>query len=118
MEATTSKTLMFWLAALTCMAASAAMVVPSGSMEETENLGGCMSSVSSVHGCVEAIHEVVWHLKFDGLKHECCKAINLVGDHCLPVLFPDIPMVSLLINGVCNLFGDAEKVAAAPSPYY
>ncbi|XP_039019022.1 uncharacterized protein LOC120150408 [Hibiscus syriacus] len=119
MEAATSKTLMFWIAAVTCcIAAASSAVVPSGSTEKTQDLGGCLLSLTSVKGCVEAIEEAVSFKKFDELQQECCKAITLLGDNCWPILFPDQPIVPLLLKAVCKLLGDAEKVAEAPSPYY
>ncbi|GMI89152.1 hypothetical protein HRI_002584500 [Hibiscus trionum] len=117
MEPTTaSKVLMFWLA-VTCIAAGAAAVVPSGSAEETQDLAGCLLSFVSVEGCVEAIHDAVTHKVYDGLKHECCTAIVLLGDNCWPILFPDKPYVPMFLKAVCKLIGGVAKVetvAAAP----
>ncbi|GMI89151.1 hypothetical protein like AT2G22155 [Hibiscus trionum] len=114
---TTSKVLMFWLAA-TCIAAAASAVVPSGSAEETQDLAGCLMSFVSVEGCVEAIHEAVTHKVYDGLKHECCTAITQLGDNCWPILFPDQPYVPLILKAVCKLIGGGAKVEeVAMSPY-
>ncbi|PPD93564.1 hypothetical protein GOBAR_DD09484 [Gossypium barbadense] len=112
MEATTSKTLlMFWLL-VTCIAA-----VSLGSAVETQGFGGCLMSFASVKGCVEAIHEVVSHEKFDALQPKCCKAIIKLGDNCWPIVFPNQPCLPVLLKTVCKVLGmvvKVENVAAAP----
>ncbi|XWS52516.1 hypothetical protein CRYUN_Cryun11dG0077200 [Craigia yunnanensis] len=113
MEARTSRMLMFWLV-LTCIAA--ASVVPFGSAEETQDLAGCLSSFTSVEGCIEAIDKAVSDKTFDNLEHACCKAITLLADNCWPIIFPDQPFVPFLLKTVCKLLTNAEKVA--PAPYY
>ncbi|XP_022756253.1 uncharacterized protein LOC111303963 [Durio zibethinus] len=113
MEARTSKTLMFWLV-VTCIAAAAASVVPLGSAEETPDLGACISSLTSVEGCIEAIDKAVSDKNFGELKKACCQAITLLSDNCWPIVFPDQPLVPFLLKTVCKLLGNVEKVAAAP----
>ncbi|MBA0635102.1 hypothetical protein Godav_025630 [Gossypium davidsonii] len=112
MEATTSKTLlMFWLL-VTCITA-----VSLGSAVETQGFGGCLMSFASVKGCVEAIHEVVSHEKFDALQPKCCKAIIKLGDNCWPIVFPNQPCLPVLLKTVCKVLGmvvKVENVAAAP----
>ncbi|KAL4304026.1 hypothetical protein GQ457_10G004880 [Hibiscus cannabinus] len=109
--ATTSKVLMFWLA-VTCIAAVASAVAPLGSPVATQDLGGCIKSFVSIEGCVEAINDALRNKVYDGLKHECCTAITQLGDNCLPLLFPDQPVVPFILKAVCKLIG-----GDAPPPY-
>ncbi|KAG8488755.1 hypothetical protein CXB51_016775 [Gossypium anomalum] len=78
---------------------------------------GCLMSFASVKGCVEAIHEVVSHEKFDALQPKCCKAIIKLGDNCWPIVFPNQPCLPVLLKTVCKVLGmvvKVENVAAAP----
>ncbi|WRX33056.1 Prolamin-like domain - like 10 [Theobroma cacao] len=111
METRTSKILMFWLV-VTCIAAS---IVPFGSAQEgTQDLLECLSSFTSVEGCIEAIDKAVSDKTFGDLGPACCEAITLLGDHCWPIVFPHQPFVPCLLKTVCKLVGNVEKVAAAP----
>ncbi|KAE8718761.1 hypothetical protein F3Y22_tig00109991pilonHSYRG00037 [Hibiscus syriacus] len=112
---TTSKAVMFWLA-VTYIGAAASAVVPSGSEVETQDLGGCLFSLTSVEGCVEAIHVAVSNKTYDELKHQCCVAINLLGDYCWPIIFPNHPYVPLFLKAVCKVLGNAAKVETAAAP--
>ncbi|XVF19266.1 hypothetical protein REPUB_Repub11eG0095100 [Reevesia pubescens] len=114
MEARTLNTLMFWLVA-TCIAAVS--IVPFGSAEETKDLVACLSSFTSVEGCIEAIDKAVSYKKFGDLEHACCQAITLLSDNCWPIVFPDQPFIPFLLKTVCKLLGNVKKIAPAPAPY-
>ncbi|KAH9653450.1 Egg cell-secreted-like protein [Citrus sinensis] len=83
----------------------------------------CLSTLESVHGCVQEVITAFLSLKVNLIGNACCKAFNEVDTNCWPKVFPFDPFFPPLLQSYCTTIvkngpptSIPQKQQNAPSP--
>ena len=118
---------------LTCSVMMAAPGLASVTFENPLIEGGqdpdvakCLSTLESVHGCVQEVITAFLSLKVNLIGNACCKAFNEVDTNCWPKVFPFDPFFPPLLQSYCTTIvkngpptsiPQKQQNAQSPSPF-
>ncbi|KAL9445110.1 hypothetical protein AB3S75_018163 [Citrus x aurantiifolia] len=74
----------------------------------------CLSTLESVHGCVQEVITAFLSLKVNLIGNACCKAFNEVDTNCWPKVFPFDPFFPPLLQSYCTTIVKNEPPTSIP----
>ncbi|KAK0573489.1 hypothetical protein LWI29_008819 [Acer saccharum] len=78
---------------------------------KNETIAECWSSLANVKGCASEINKALFSGQISGIGHACCKAVTVITDKCLQIIFTFNPLFPALLKSFC-----AKLITGAPAP--
>ncbi|TXG56885.1 hypothetical protein EZV62_018198 [Acer yangbiense] len=78
---------------------------------KNETIAECWSSLANVKGCASEINKALVSGQISGIGPACCKAVTVITNKCLQIIFPFNPLFPPLLKSFC-----AKLITGAPAP--